>query len=295
MPIDFHAKQNRFSYAMREADATWKSLIQEIVDVRGKEVIDVGCGGGIYTLALVEMGAAHVTGIDFSQETVQAAQEQFRGLQNISFAVGDAMNTELQSERYDVVLERALIHHFKQEDLAACFAEALRLLKPGGVLIVQNRAPEDCLLPGSETHVRRYIVSRFPKLIEKDIARRHESPVVTAMLHQVGFQSVEERKLWETRQVYKGVDELAGDLLACTGRSILHGLTDAELHELVDDMRKELKQHEGQEIVEQDRWTVWSGVRRSVGANSLRPRLVCDRQRGRNELGPYKPQILNVV
>lgn len=258
MPIDFHAKQNRFSYATRGADARWKSLIQKIVDVRDKEVVDVGCGGGIYTLALAKMGTAHVTGVDFSQETVQGAQERFRDLQNISFAGGDALNTGLQSERYDVVLERALIHHLKQQDLAACFAEAFRLLKPGGALIVQNRTPEDCLLPGSETHVRHYIVSRFPRLIEKDIARRHESLVVLTALHQVGFQSVEERKLWETRQVYKGVDELARDLLARTGRSILHELTDAELHELVDDIREQLKNHKGQEIVEQDRWTIWS-------------------------------------
>ena len=101
------------------------------------------------------------------------------------------------------------------------------------MLIVQNRTPEDCVLPGSETHVRYYIVTYFPKLLEKDVARRHSSEVVIDALQQAGFGLVEEQKVWETRQTYQDVDELAQDILQRTGRSILHDLTDEELQELV--------------------------------------------------------------
>jgi len=258
MPINFHAPQNRISYATRNADMSWRSCIQSIVDIRGKEVIDIGCGGGIYTHALAEMDAKHVTGVDFSQEAVKGTQEQPLSIANISFVIGDALHTGLQSEQYNVVLERALIHHLKQTDIVPCFAEAFRLLQPEGILIVQDRTAEDCLLPGSETHIRHYILSRLPRLVEKDIARRHSSEVVIHALQQAGFQAIQEQKLWETRQVYATVDELANDLLARTGRSILHELTNAELQELVTDMRERLQGHEVQEIVEQDRWTVWS-------------------------------------
>ena len=65
--------------------------------------------------------------------------------------------------------------------------------------------------------------------------------------------------MWETRQIYKDVEELAQDILQRTGRSILHDLTDIELQELVATMRERLKDHQG-EIVEQDRWTVWSAI-----------------------------------
>ncbi len=261
MPIDFHAPHNRFSYAMREADLTWRENIQHhVIDVRGKTLVDIGCGGGIYTLALAEMGAAQVTGVDFSREEILAAQEMHQDVSNVTFTVGDAFHTGLASGQYDIVLERALIHHFKQEDLPRCFIEASRILKPGGMLIVQNRTPEDCMLPGSETHVRYYIVSQYPELLEKDVARRHTSAVVIAALQQAGFVHVEEQKLWETRQIYKNVDELTQDIQARTGRSILHELSDEKLQRLVDTMRERLKNHKGV-IVEQDRWTVWSAIK----------------------------------
>jgi 2-polyprenyl-3-methyl-5-hydroxy-6-metoxy-1,4-benzoquinol methylase len=68
MPIDFHSAQNRYTYASREADPAWRQAISEIVAMEGKDALDIGCGGGIYTKALAQMGAAHVTGVDFSRE-----------------------------------------------------------------------------------------------------------------------------------------------------------------------------------------------------------------------------------
>jgi 2-polyprenyl-3-methyl-5-hydroxy-6-metoxy-1,4-benzoquinol methylase len=51
MPIDFHSKNNRFTYAARQAYLSWISTIRNIVDVKGKRVLDMGCGGGIYCKA----------------------------------------------------------------------------------------------------------------------------------------------------------------------------------------------------------------------------------------------------
>ncbi|GIP33337.1 hypothetical protein [Paenibacillus sp. J2TS4] len=62
MPINFHDEQNRQTYAARIADESWVSLIREFVEVSNKRVADIGCGGGIYTKALVEKGASHWSG-----------------------------------------------------------------------------------------------------------------------------------------------------------------------------------------------------------------------------------------
>src|SRR3954470_601792 len=70
----------------------------------------------------------------------------------------------------NVVFERALIHHLK--DYKACFAEAHRVLVPGGSLIVQDRTPDDVELPGSPEHVRGYFFERFPRLLAVELARR---------------------------------------------------------------------------------------------------------------------------
>ena len=263
MPIDFHAEKNRESYALREADQSWREAIQELVNVAGRNVLDIGSGGGIYSRALLEMGAAHVTGVDFSEEMLGAAAENSRDYKEIHYVVGNALDTGLPSEEYDLILERALIHHLAHADLERAFREAFRLLLPGGMLLVQDRTPEDCLLPGSKTNIRGYFFSRYPRLIRKEVERRPEMDTVLQAMQRAGFSRINSQKLWETHARYPNIDALAQDLLNRTGRSILHDLTDTELQDLVDSIREQLQGQikPQEEITEEDRWTVWSARR----------------------------------
>lgn len=259
VPINFHSESNRNSYTTREADQSWCAAIRDIIDVRGKSILDIGCGGGIYSKALAKMGAAQVTGVDFSEEMLLGAADHCEEYDQINFIVGDALTTNLANENVDVILERALIHHINaKDDLKACFAEAYRLLKAGGTFVVQDRTGEDCLLQGSRKHIRGYFFSYFPRLANKEIARRHSSEAVQNALRQVGFQQIEERKLWETRKTYSSVDGLKEDLLSRAGRSILHDLTDGEVEELANHVQRQLADSPQKHIIEQDRWTIWS-------------------------------------
>jgi len=264
MPIDFHTQENRYTYAARQADSSWKAMVNTIVAVGGKRVLDIGCGRGIYTKALADMGAASVTGLDSSRAMLQSARENCRECTRIDFVLGSALGTGLLAERYDLILQRAIIHHLPQNDLRTCFLEAFRLLRPGGVLIVQDRTPKDCLLPGSKTHIRGYFFSRYPRLTNLEVTRRPRSELVLQALRQVSFHSVEEEKFWETHAVYPNLEALSHDLLARTGRSILHELTDAELQDLVTYITYiQEQQHDAGDaaIVEQDCWTIWSAVK----------------------------------
>src|SRR5260370_38939257 len=99
MPIDFRAENKRFSYTTRQADPSWVTAIKSIVDVRGKRVLDIGCGGGIYSKALAEMGAASVTGIDFSEEALKGARENFPDYAHIDLIVVNALNTRLPCQK----------------------------------------------------------------------------------------------------------------------------------------------------------------------------------------------------
>ncbi|MBM6590874.1 methyltransferase domain-containing protein [Brevibacterium sp. RIT803] len=58
-----------------------------------------------------------------------------------------------------MVFQKALIHHLP--DPAKAFAEAKRLLAPGGTLIVQDRTMEDVRKPGSSEHLRGYFLRSF--------------------------------------------------------------------------------------------------------------------------------------
>lgn len=260
MPIDFHDPNNRWTYTTREADPTWSAFIRANADVSNKRVADIGCGGGIYTKALFQMGASHVMGVDFSEEMLKAAANNCKDIPNAAFLKGDAYQTNLPANEVDIVLERALIHHLN--DLEACFKEAHRIMKAGGVLIIQDRTPDDGLLPGDEHHLRGYFFERFPGLKGKEITRRHDSGQVQHALESAGFRLVHTARLWETRHEYKNQEELAADLLRRTGRSILHELNDEELQELVSFIARKLETTPPP-IVEKDAWTVWLATKQA--------------------------------
>lgn len=164
MPINFHDANNKYTYAQRNAHISWGEMIKGITNIQNKQIIDIGCGGGIYTKELALMGAKSVVGLDFSKEILQAAKENCSGFSNISFIHGDAHSTPYPNDTFDIVISRAVIHHL--QDIPTFLREASRILKKNGVLIVQDRTIEDCTIPGSPEHIRGYFFSIFPKLIE---------------------------------------------------------------------------------------------------------------------------------
>jgi ubiquinone/menaquinone biosynthesis C-methylase UbiE len=253
MTIDFHAKTNRTTYAQRAADSGWADAIRQIVDPAGKRVADIGCGGGIYSRAWRELGAADVVGVDFSAQMVGAARERTAGLPGLAFRQGDAADTGLAAHSRDIVFQRALIHHFERYEPA--FAEAHRVLAPGGLLIVQDRTPADVELPGSREHLRGWFFERCPKLAAIEAGRRPTDAAVEQALRASGFTAIESRGLWEVRRTYPTVEALERDLAARTGRSILHALDDDELAALIGHIREHIG---APPIVEKDRWTIWS-------------------------------------
>ncbi|WP_216829776.1 class I SAM-dependent methyltransferase [Alkalihalobacterium elongatum] len=258
MGIDFHSNKNKSSYTTRKADKSWVEAINTLVPIDDMAVaLDVGCGGGIYCKALSDMGVNFVTGVDFSGAMLDAAKVHCKDYHNISFNHGSAFETGVESNRFDLLLERALIHHIN--DLRSCFTEGYRVLKDGGYYIIQDRTPEDCLLAGSDQHIRGYFFERFPKLIEKETKRRHSSQFVIETLNEVGFKHIEEIKLWETRKVYDTKEQLLKDVRARTGRSILHELDNEELKQLVKHLDQSLPADIN--IIEKDRWTIWKAVK----------------------------------
>ncbi|KGA96401.1 methyltransferase type 11 [Alkalihalobacillus alcalophilus ATCC 27647 = CGMCC 1.3604] len=254
MGMDFHDQKNRSSYMTRKANQNWLKMVQKLVPITKIErAIDIGCGGGIYTKALLEMGVQSVIGIDFSEVMIEAAKENLKNYHNVTFQKGTAYDSQIKADSVDLLLERALIHHL--DDLNACFSESYRILQSKGYYLIQDRTIDDCLLPGSEEHIRGYFFELFPHLIEKESARRYTSEQVVSALKHANFAEISEVQLWEVRKEYKAKDELLNDIRERTGRSILHDLTDAQLQELVSHLDEVLPS--GEAIVEKDRWTIW--------------------------------------
>ncbi|MHA1995412.1 MAG: class I SAM-dependent methyltransferase [Candidatus Hodarchaeales archaeon] len=257
MSINFHDEKNRFKYAKRQVDSDWFKKILEIVNPQKKHVIDIGCGGGIYTRAWAQLGTTHVLGLDFSEEMIQTAIELSVNFPNTSFLVGNAISTGLEDQIADIVFERALIHHIA--DISSCINEVFRLLRSGGMYIIQDRTPEDVAVPASKKHVRGYFFEKFPFLLDIEYKRRPKTNIIQEKLKETGFREIKSYSLWETRKIYQNLAGLTSDLRERTGRSILHEISNKQLEEIINYISFNIQSEKM--IIEKDRWTIWSAIR----------------------------------
>jgi ubiquinone/menaquinone biosynthesis C-methylase UbiE len=256
VPINFHDPANGLTYAQRTAGPEWVASIRRLLDCGNPRVVDIGCGGGTYCLGWLDVAAASVVGVDFSQANLRGAALTCGEDPRLSWRLGDAVNTGLPDGSADVVFQRALIHHLP--DLASAFTEARRLLTPGGQLIVQDRTMSDVLQPGTPSHLRGYFFTAFPKLVNIERKRRPDPVAVRDRLREAGFTDVTEHRIIETRRTYPDREAVRADIRARTGRSILHELTDSELAVLADEVVNHLP--EGEPVTEVDHWTVWAAL-----------------------------------
>ena len=105
--------------------------IDRLADINGKQVCDVGCGGGILAEAMAARGAI-VTGIDLADKPLKVARlhllESGQKVDYRKIAV-EALADELP-QHFDVVTCMEMLEHVP--DPAATVAACARLLKPGG-------------------------------------------------------------------------------------------------------------------------------------------------------------------
>jgi ubiquinone/menaquinone biosynthesis C-methylase UbiE len=105
-----------------------------------KTLIDTGCGAGEF---IVEAAAlrpeARFIGVDVSRDVLDEARQRVSKsgpASRVEFVCGDCSRFPLAAEVADVVTFRGLLHHV--EDIGVAFAEARRILRAGGRLIVQD-------------------------------------------------------------------------------------------------------------------------------------------------------------
>ena len=165
----------------RELPDDMKRVMQDAVaffgDLRGKIVVDIGCGAGATSLALAQMGA-QVVALDTSEVALQALSDRCKqmGLDNVRTVQCGALAID-QVGPCDFAFGSMILHHIEPLDQ---FAAALkRALKPGGkAFFFENNAASDLLI-----WFRTHIVGKFwvPKYGDP-----YEFPLTPAEIRMLG-------------------------------------------------------------------------------------------------------------
>lgn len=107
-------------------------------DVRGKCVLDLGCGTGRHALWLTHSGAV-VTAVDFSEGMLTEARRK-PGAERIEFRVHDLHQPlPFADEHFDHIVSGLVLEHL--QDLTPFYSEAKRVLKQGGSAIFSTLHP----------------------------------------------------------------------------------------------------------------------------------------------------------
>ena len=135
--------------------------IKSYVNLEGKKVLDVGCGGGILAESISQSGA-DTYGIDLSDKALKVAE--LHALEvgaNLSYrSISAESLAEIEPEQYDVVTCMEMLEHVP--DPLSVVRACAKLCKPGGTLFFStlNRNPKSYLfaIVGAE-----YILRLLPK------------------------------------------------------------------------------------------------------------------------------------
>jgi ubiquinone biosynthesis O-methyltransferase len=112
-----------------------RRLILELVgDVRGRKVLDVGCGDGELAIELSRRGAI-ATGIDASAAMIEEAMDRAKQHKaDVAFHVAMAERLPFADEQFDIVTAITILCFV--DDAAPVFREMARVLRPGGRLVI---------------------------------------------------------------------------------------------------------------------------------------------------------------
>ena len=177
------------------------------VDARGRHVLEIGSGLGAAAIVLVETyGARSVLGVDVEPHLVERSRERAAaaGLEErIRFQLVEPGPLPFDDGAFGMVFSKDAIVHIP--DKAACYAEVLRTLAPGGVFV-----GSDWLRGGEETYTSD--AREWLDFVRLDF-RMETLDETRRALERSGFEDVRlvDRNEWYKGAIVEELTTLAGD------------------------------------------------------------------------------------
>ena len=167
-------------------------------------LLDIGCGAGNYTLTMLsKLPSLKCTLVDLSRPMLDRAFERVSAVtsEEVHILQGDIRTVELPTNRFDIILAGAVLHHLRDDqDWADTFLKIFNLLRPGGCFMISDLVIQDTQV------MTDYTMERYGDYLEgiggKDYRRkvldyvnREDSPrsitYQLELMRKTGFREVE--------------------------------------------------------------------------------------------------------
>src|SRR5262245_2929721 len=193
-------------------------VIQRYAPVRGRRVLDCGCGAGDYVFALRTLGA-DAWGIEYAREKLAKAPAPVVG----RVSVGDLHHIALRNGSVDVALLNEVLEHVPDDRLA--LREVHRVLRPGGVLLIfspNRRYPFEthgAFVKGSTRRIPHYVplIPYIPLPVATQLmdfwARNYWPGELRRLVKEAGFEIAHTDYVWQT---FEGISNNQPALIART-------------------------------------------------------------------------------
>ena len=191
-------------------DKRWRRLVakrlQAGLSSKGARALDVACGTGDLSLALMEATGAQVVGTDFCRPMLEIAARKAKTnvSSEIPFVEGDALKLPFAGESFDAVTIAFGLRNLSSVETG--LKELYRVLKPGGrAAILEFSRP---VVPGFRALFQFYFARVLPKIggvisgsrgayeyLPDSVSRFPDQKRLAALMEGVGFAEVEYKNL----------------------------------------------------------------------------------------------------
>lgn len=183
-------------------DIRWrKKAIKLLKDLQPKQILDIATGTGDFAIESLKLNPDHVTGVDISEGMLNVGRKKLkkRNLDDkITLISGDSENLPFEDNKFDAIIVAFGVRNF--ENLEKGLAEMLRVLRPGGkVVVLEFSKPKRFPFKQLYNFYFKNILPTLGKTISKDNAAYTYLPEsvrsfpdgkdFTSILDQLGFKN----------------------------------------------------------------------------------------------------------
>lgn len=164
---------------------SYHNIVASSISQPPKDILDLGCSVGMSTFALQAVyPQAKITGLDLSPYFLAVANYRAEQRQaKINWVHGAAESTGLPDQSFDLVSIFLMCHELPQSATRKIFAEARRVLRPGGHLAIMDMNPKSEIYKKMPTYILTLLKSTEPYLDE------YFSLDIEQALVEAGFQT----------------------------------------------------------------------------------------------------------